>query len=113
MSISYGGIGHFSVTFPNSSGIAGMPCCLDSNGKVVPCANGDNFIGIVERVQDGYCGVQIGGFAELPYSGTKPSPGYVKLCANGTGGVKADDTNGIGYWVVQVDSTTSKLTVII
>lgn len=113
MSISYGGIGHFSVTFPNSSGTAGKPCRLDSYGKVVSCLSGDKFIGIVERVQEDYCGVQIGGFVELPYSGTKPSAGYVKLVANGSGGVKLDDTNGIGYWVVKVNSTTSKLTVII
>ncbi len=113
MSISYGGIGHFSVTFPNASAVAGAPCRLDANGKAVNCAGGDKFIGIAERVQEGYCGVQIGGFVELPYTGTKPGVGYVKLSANGSGGVKLDDTNGIGYWVVQVNSTTSKLTVII
>lgn len=113
MSISYGGIGHFSVTFPNNSGIAGMPCGLDASGNVVLCTNGEKFIGVVERVKEGYCGVQIGGFVELPYTGTKPNPGYVKLCANGTGGVRADDTYGLGYWVVQVNSTTGKLTVII
>lgn len=105
MRVTYEGIGHMSVTFPTTGCQVGYPCKPDANGNAVDCGAGEKFMGVTESAEAMCAGVQIGGFVTLPYSGTKPTPGYVGLSANGTGGVKVDST-GSCYWVVAVDDQT-------
>ncbi len=105
MRVTYEGIGHLSVTFPTTGCQVGYPCKPDADGNAVACGVGEKFMGVTESVEAKRAGVQIAGFVTLPYSGTKPAPGYVGLSANGTGGVKADSA-GNGYWVVAVDDGT-------
>lgn len=100
MSTSYGGIGHVSVTFPNKSGTEAAPCRLNSDGQIISCSNGEQFMGVVEHIRGDYCSVQVQGFVQVAVTGTVPNPGYVKLSANGSGGVAADSITGTGYWVV-------------
>ena len=106
MCISYEGIGHLSVTFPNSDAAENEVCSLNSEGKVCACATGGNFIGKVESVSAGQAAVQIGGFASVNYVGTAPAMGHTKLSADGAGSVKAD-ADGTAYWVVAVDTANS------
>lgn len=110
MSISYEGIGHLSVTFPNNNAVENQVCTLNSNGKVSTCAAGGVFLGVAESVNDTYAGVQIGGFVKVGYTGTAPAMGYTKLSADGAGGIRAD-ANGNAYWVAQVDTVNNIATI--
>lgn len=111
MNISYEQIGHLSVTFPADGCKESAVCKINSTGKAGACSAGDGFIGVVESVNGTQAGVQVAGFAQVSYSGSStPTPGYVKLSADGSGGVKVD-TAGVGYWVVRVDSTAKTLIV--
>ena len=104
MNVSFEEIGRLAVTFAQSGCKAGQVCKLNADGKAVPCAAGDKFCGIVEGVRGGYAAVQVAGFAAVPYTGSV-STGFVSLCADGAGGVKAG--TGKEYLVVRVDEKTA------
>lgn len=106
MHISYEGIGHVSVTFPTDGCNLWEVCRFDSDGLIAPCEAGETFIGIVESDSNRTAGVQIHGFAKVEYTGTTPEPGYVKLCADGNGGVCMNE-NGREYLVVEVDEAAN------
>lgn len=108
MNISYEGIGHFGVTFPAAGCAAGAVCKMGADGIVTACASGDKFCGLVEGVNGTQAGVQVGGFVTVSYTGTAPAMGYVNLCADGNGGVKAG--TGREYLVAAVDSTAMTVT---
>ena len=100
MNVSFEEIGRVAVTFAQNGCEAGQVCKVSENGTVVPCAAGDKFCGIVEGVRGGFAGVQVAGFASVAVSGNL-NVGYVNLCADGTGGVKAG--TGKEYLVVSVN----------
>ena len=100
MNVSFEEIGRLAVTFGHEGCVAGQVCKVSANGTVAPCAAGDKLCGIVEGVRGDYAAVQVAGFAEVPYSGSV-GLGYVNLCADGSGGVKAG--TGREYLVVSVD----------
>lgn len=104
MNISYEEIGHMSVTFPAEDCGEGQVCKMGEDGAVAACASGDAFCGVVESVRGSQAGVRIHGFTKLGYTGTAPGCGYVKLAADGNGGVAVND-NGRSYLVVKVDTT--------
>ena len=104
MNVSFEEIGRLAVTFAQSGCKAGQVCKLNADGKAVPCAAGDKFCGIVEGVRSGFAAVQVEGFATVAVSGTV-NVGYVNLCANGNGGVKAG--TGREYLVVCVNAGTA------
>ena len=109
MKVSFEEIGCVRASFIADSGEAGQVCKMAENGKVAPCGDGESFIGVVESLRKGICCVKLHGFEELPYTGQAPAVGYVKLVANGVGGVKAG--SGREYLVVSVDETAGKITV--
>ena len=100
MNVSFEEIGRLAVTFAHSGVSAGQVCKVAGNGTVAPCADGDKFCGVVEGVRGGHAAVQVAGFVSVGYSGAV-GLGYVNLCANGSGGVKAG--TGREYLVVSVD----------
>ena len=105
MNVSFEEIGRLAVTFAAGENLAaGQVCKVSDNGTVVPCAAGDKFCGIVEGVRGDYAAVQVAGFAEVSISGTVEL-GYVNLCADGNGGVKAGGNNR--YLVVSVSDKTA------
>lgn len=110
MSISFEGIGHKSVTFPAGNCTAGYPCKIASDGRVTDCFAGEKVVGVIEQAEAGWAGVQLHGFVTLPYSGTAPTVGFTALSANGSGGVKADATNGRAHLVVEVNQGTKTVT---
>lgn len=110
MSISFEQVGHMSITLPAGSCKLGQVCKLDTAGKAAACSDDDAFCGVVESIREGCAGVQIHGFAEIPYSGTVPTPGYVLLSADDAGGVKAG-TDGTRYLCVQADTTKKTVTI--
>lgn len=112
MKVSFGGIGETVATFYNNStsaAISGEPVKVSGNGEVSRCASGDRFCGIAISAEESFVSVQTGGFVTMPYSGTAPALGYVKLVADGAGGVKTG-TSGSEYLIVGVDSADSGVT---
>lgn len=107
MKVAFDGIGHISATFAAENGEKGQVCAMAENGMVKPCADGDLFIGVMENLRKGVAGVQIHGFAEVAFTGAAPGLGYVKLAANGAGGVKVSDY-GRACLVVSVDQADGK-----
>ena len=85
---------------------------VSANGTVAKCTAGNGFCGVVRAIaHDGKaCTVQLGGLAEVKYSGTAPAVGYAELVADGTGGVSkpGDNQSGSAYLVLSVDSAAGK-----
>ena len=76
-------------------------CANDTVGKL---SAGDAFCGyVLDVAKDGAACVALHGYVQLPYSGDAPALGWSGLCADGSGGVKADDT-GKSYLVIHVDT---------
>ena len=100
MNVSFEEIGRLAVTFAQEGCQGGQVCRVSGNGKVAPCADGDRFCGVVEHVRGSHAAVQMAGFAEVGITGAV-GLGYVELCADGSGGVKAGA--GREYLVVSVD----------
>ena len=104
MNVSFEEIGRMAVTFAQEGCQSGQVCKVGGNGKVVPCAAGDKFCGIVESIRGGFAAVQLEGFATVTVSGSV-NAGYVNLCADGNGGIKAG--SGREYLVVSVNGNTA------
>lgn len=88
---------------------------VSANKTVALCSASDNFIGVVKTIDkaDKAAVVQINGFVTLDYTGTAPGLGFVALEANASGGVQVVATPALGdtyYWVVDVDTTNTKVT---
>ena len=104
MNVSFEDIGRISVTFGQEGCEGGLVCKIGGNGLVVPCADGEKFCGIVEHVRGNHAAVQVAGFVTVGVSGAVET-GYVNLCADGNGGVKAGA--GREYLVVSVHADTA------
>lgn len=104
MYYSYEGLGESTITFPAGEGAAaGKPAMLNASGEAVPAES--VFCGVLTEVRGDVAAVQIAGFVRLPYTGTKPTPGYQTLIADGAGGVKIDSSAATGrsYLVLCAD----------
>ncbi len=112
MSFSYEGIGVWCASFACEGLTEGEVVKMGGNNTAAACGEGDAFCGVVRAVSHdaAACSVQLGGMATVGYSGTAPSAGFVKLAADGAGGVCASQ-NGESYLVVAVDSVGKTLTI--
>ena len=104
MNVSFVEIGRLAVTFAQTGCEGGQVCKVSGNGAVAPCAEGERFCGEVESVRGGVAAVQVAGFVTVSVTGSL-NVGYVNLCADGQGGVKAGA--GREYLVVSVDENTA------
>ena len=108
MSISYQGIGEWCATFHCGANVSeGMVVKAGAAGTAAKCSAQDGFCGVVRAVAHDRkaCSVQLGGLAEVSYSGaTAPAVGYGKLSADAYGGVSVDAAKGREYLIVSVDS---------
>ena len=102
MKLSDEGIGAWSATFTTEDAAEGQVVKLSGSGAVSKCADGDGFCGVAGAVRGTVCGVQLGGLAEVPYSGTAPQAGTAVLAADGQGGVRTAES-GRSYLVAAVD----------
>ena len=106
--ISFEGLGDMVATFVCEEGVAaGQVVKMTDNGTVGPCGDGEAFCGVALSAQDGYAAVQVAGLVELPVTGGGVTVGWVKLSADGSGGVKADDVAGRETLVVWADSDSA------
>ncbi|MEG2119998.1 MAG: hypothetical protein RRY53_06540, partial [Pseudoflavonifractor sp.] len=86
--ISFEGIGEVVATFGAKTGLKDEePVKVTANGEAGPCAAGDRFCGVALAVEKGLAAVQVGGFVTMVTSGVVGT-GWVKLAADGAGGVK-------------------------
>lgn len=111
MAISFDAIGEKYVTFLAADGAEkGAVCKLSANDTVDGCEANDVFCGVVAEVKNGCAAVVMGGYAEVPYSGTtEPTVGYVLLAADGDGGVQVVTSGGRSCLAVHVDTTGKKI----
>lgn len=107
MKVSYEGIGAWSATFETADAREGQVVKLSAPRTVSPCAAGDAFCGVAGPVRGGVCGVQLGGLAEVSYTGTAPGVGNIGLTADGSGGVCAAES-GAEYGVLAVDDSAGR-----
>lgn len=104
--INFEGIGEVVVTI-GASNLADPKKVVRMNDSdwVIPCMDGQNFVGVLLNKHGNYGSLQIKGFATLSYTGTMKA-GWNNLVANSFGGVRQDDA-GARYLVVRVDETAS------
>lgn len=76
-------------------------------------ADGEPFCGLCTNITDSFASVVLKGVTDVPYSGSAPSVGYVRLSSDGAGAVKVDDTNGREYLVIAVNSETKTLEILL
>ena len=92
MKVSFDGFGENVLTFETQGTItAPAPVMLTANGKVGAASGA--FCGICTAVRNGYAAVQVKGYVRVPYSGTAPTVGFVKLKAS-DGKAVVDASNG-------------------
>lgn len=85
---------------------AGQVITLAAPCVATPAEEGNKFCGVCTVVRGDYASAVMHGCAKVSYSGTAPQLGYVRLAADGNGGVTVDSTNGREYLVVSVDETS-------
>lgn len=116
MSSSFSGI-RDQATFTASSltfgSDEGKVCKVTANQTAGLCSDGDRFHGIIETIErdEAVCVVRKTGYVTLSYTGSDPTAGIVKLSADASGGVKVDNTTGIEYLVVDVDTSGKTATI--
>lgn len=86
---------------------------LSANNTVAVCTDGDLIFGVLEVVENEVATVQIAGVVTVPYTGTAPNVNYASLVASGTNTVKTDTANAIRYRVLEVNTSTTKVTFIL
>ena len=106
MNISFNGFGEQVATFISQNTTKNVPVKVSANGTVAACSAGDDFCGIAIAARNGLNSVLMGGYVEVPFSGTAPSLGYATLAADGSGGVKTVTTGGREHLVVFVGTST-------
>lgn len=103
--ISFEGIGEVVATFACGEGVAaGQVVKVTEDGTVGACSASERFCGVALSAEDGYAAVQLGGLVKVPASGGSITAGWCKLSADGTGGVKKDDSAGVEHLVVRVET---------
>ncbi len=111
MKVSFDGFGENVLTFETQGTItAPAPVMLTANGKVGAASGA--FCGICTAVRNGYAAVQVKGYVRVPYSGTAPTVGFVKLKAS-DGKAVVDASNGREYLVIDVDTTAGTAGIIL
>ncbi len=101
--VSFQGLNESVTTFLGTATV-GVPVKVSASATVANCADGNVFCGVACGGRDGCVAVQVSGYVKLPYSGTAPTVGYVKLVADDSGGVKTS-SSGREYLVVELDTT--------
>lgn len=102
MNVSFNGYDEKVITFACDDTVEmGSLVKLSGNGTVTACSDGDVFIGVVCSVRGGYCGVQTGGYTQVPVSGSV-SVGFQKLSAAGAGKAKGNAAAGREFFVLDV-----------
>ena len=114
MDICFEGVGQTAATFLAGEDVKpGMAVAVTGNGAVGLGKDGDLPCGVaLGGVRGGAAAVQIGGAAEVAYSGeTALAAGWQELVCDGKGGVKVSADGGVSWLVLTVD-TAAKTAVV-
>lgn len=104
------------ATASGASAVEGKAVALTGNQEVGFGANGNAFFGIIDKFEDdGYVTVQDSGYKEgIPaVSGSVPTFGQNTLVVNGSGAVRASGSVPTRGQVIESDTTTNTITVLI
>ena len=103
MSVSFENIGQVIVTCQTEGAVAdGAMVKMAANDTVMICADGEKFCGqAIHVAEDGMAAVQVKGFAEVDCADSTMAAGWVKVAADGNGGIKAAE-NGHEILVMNV-----------
>ena len=109
--ISYRGFNSSALTFESEADFTkGAPIGFNSEGVCAQAEKDDAFIGICVSVRGSLVTAQMEGFVEAAYTGEAPAYGWVKLCADGNGGVAVSTEDGVPlYRVIEVDAENNKV----
>lgn len=110
--VSFNGIGQWCATFLGEDIPEGSVVKVSEAQTAAACGAGDPFCGVAVAGRDGAVSVQVGGFVTVGYSEGTPAVGFTGLSANGSGGVKSDES-GVKRWVVETDETAQTVTVLL
>ncbi len=106
MSISFKGFNEQILTFKVQGEIEnGSLVKMSDSATVVPCENGDDFVGIAVHVHGSIASVQVGGYASLPYSGSAPALGRCTISAADSAQIKSGGDKTVT--VIELDETNS------
>lgn len=109
MKTAFHGLGQQLATFETAATADDRgKVCKMTGGGVAASAAGEDVCGVICDVRGGAAAVQLRGYVEVAYSGTAPTCGWCKLCADGNGGVKTG-TGAHEFLVVSVDETASTI----
>jgi hypothetical protein len=108
--VSFDDIGQVLATFKDGGVTAGAVVKVTDSGTVGPCGAGERFCGVALTGRGGFVAVQVSGFAAVKTDGAV-TPGWVKLTADGSGGVKTAGSSDAGadYLVAETDGNTAVL----
>ena len=115
MSIFFNGIGEVYATFHCSDQeltAQNSVVSMVGSGAVGLCPSGGIPCGVASPGRSGACRVQVGGFAQVRFSGSAPEVGYVSLAGDGKGGVMVSDL-GRKMLVVASDRSAHTVTVLL
>ncbi len=88
----------------------GAPVKMSDSNVCATAADGDEFIGVLVNARGTLGGVQVSGYAQLPYSGADPELGITKVAADGNGGIKqVEDGRAITVIGVNTDASTVEI----
>lgn len=111
--ISFEDIGGVVATFAAQEGMGqqAQVVKVTANGEVGPCAAGDAFCGAALAGARGTAAVQVRGFVQVSTAGAV-GLGWVKLAADGNGGVK-QTADGREYLVVSDDTAAGEAVILL
>ena len=101
---SFNGYNATHLTFAVSGDITpNHPVKLSDSEVVSVAAKNDAFCGVATTVRNGAASVQLGGYIELPFTGTARAVGKSTLAADGNGGVTVSE-NGTQALIIKIDT---------
>lgn len=98
---NYNGFDEGIITVEADAGLTavGVPVKITDTGKAAKCSADDVFCGVCVNLRNGYAGIAVKGYVELPLTGTCTA-GYNKL-AVGDNDTVAVSQNGREYLVLE------------
>ena len=76
--------------------------------------DGEPVFGVVQEMgADGLAGVQVSGFAAVPYSGAGMAPGWAELVSDGSGGVRKAGVDETGRMFLVIGTDTAAKTAVV
>lgn len=113
LTVSLKGFNEKTATFKVSGDLtAGETVTMADSNTVKACGSGEAIVGVALNVKGEYACVQLAGYAEIPYSGTAPTPGFNILAGDGKKGAAAAQ-QGRSILVVNVDTAQSVMGIIL